>query len=288
LATFKKLKSGNWRVQVRRKGCYLIETFRRHADAEGWAIATERRIDRGEAPKKRARIDPTTFGHLIDLHIDDLKEVGKAPRRSKAFTLDALQSKLGSVKIGDLTRERLIQFGKDRAKAGAGGVTISMDIGYIKRVISHAAAVHGIEISPEPVDLARIALKRLGLIGKGRERNRRPTSEELARIIAQLDANPRQIIHVSRIIKFAVATAMRQEEIARILWKDIDVAGRTVVVRDLKDPREKIDNDEKVPLIDSTGYDACALLQEQKPFAGKNDRVFPYNGRSVGTAFRRG
>jgi hypothetical protein len=66
------------------------------------------------------------------------------------------------------------------------------------------------------------------------------------------------------------------------------VAGRTVVVRDLKDPREKIDNDEKVPLIDSTGYDACALLQEQKPFAGKNDRVFPYNGRSVGTAFRRG
>ncbi len=287
MATFKKLKSGNWRVQVRRKGCYLSETFRRHADAEGWAIATERRIDRGETPKKRARIDPTTFGHLIDLHIDDLKEVGKAPRRSKAFTLDALQSKLGSVKIGDLTRERLIQFGKDRAKEGAGGVTISMDIGYIKLVISHAAAVHGIEISPEPVDLARIALKRLGLIGKGRERNRRPTSDELVRIIAHLDANPRQIIPVGRIIKFAVATAMRQEEITRILWKDIDVTGRTVVVRDRKDPREMIGNDQKVPLIDSTGYDAWALLQEQKPFAGKSDRVFPYNGRSVGTAFRR-
>ncbi len=158
MATFKKLKSGNWRVQVRRKGCYLSETFRRHADAEGWAIATERRIDRGETPKKRSRVDPTTFGHLIDLHIDDLKEVGKAPRRTKAFTLDALQSKLGSVKIGDLTRERLIQFGKDRAKEGADGVTISMDIGYIKLVISHAAAVHGIEISPEPVDLARITL----------------------------------------------------------------------------------------------------------------------------------
>jgi hypothetical protein len=27
------------------------------------------------------RVDPTTFGHLIDLHIDDLKDVGKAPRR---------------------------------------------------------------------------------------------------------------------------------------------------------------------------------------------------------------
>jgi integrase len=80
---------------------------------------------------------------------------------------------------------------------------------------------------------------------------------------------------------------MRQEEITRILWKDIDVTGRTVVVRDRKDPREKIGNDQKVPLIDSTGYDAWALLEEQKPFAGKSDRVFPYNGRSVGTAFRR-
>lgn len=144
MATFKKLPSGNWRVQVRRKGCHLSETFRRHVDAEEWAIAAERRIDRGETPKKRTHADPTTFGHLID----DLKEVGKAPRRSKAFTLDALQSKLGLIKIGDLTRERLIQFGKDRAKEGAGGVTVGMDIGYIKLVISHAAAVHGIEVSP--------------------------------------------------------------------------------------------------------------------------------------------
>ncbi len=287
MATFKKLPSGNWRVQVRRKGRYLSETFRRHADAEEWAIATERRIDRGETPKKRARVDPTTFGHLIELHIDDLKEVGKAPRRSKAFTLDALQSKLGSVKIGDLTRERLIQFGKDRAKEGAGGVTVGMDVGYIKLIISHAAAVHGIEVSPEPVDLARIALKRLGLVGKGRERDRRPTRDELARIITHLDGNPRQLIPVGRIIRFAVATAMRQEEITRILWEDIDVTGRTVMVRDRKDPRDKIGNDQKVPLIDSTGYDAWALLQEQKPFAGQSDRVFPYNARSVGTAFRR-
>ena len=287
MATFKKLSSGNWRVQVRRKGRYLSETFRRHADAEEWAIAVERRIDRGETPTKRSRIDPTTFGHLIDLHIDDLKEVGKAPRRSKAFILDALQAKLGAVKIRDLSRERLIQFGKDRAKEGAGGVTIGMDLGYIKLVISHAAAVHGIEVSPEPVDLARIALKRLGLVGKGRERDRRPTVDELDRIIAYLDANPRQLIPVGRIVKFAVATAMRQEEICRIVWEDVDVVGRTVMVRDRKDPRDKAGNDQKVPLLEATGFDAWALLQEQKPFSGQSERVFPYNGRSVGTAFRR-
>jgi len=36
----------------------------------------------------------------------------------------------------------------------------------------------------EPVDLARIALKRLGLVRRGQERNRRPTQDELDRLIA--------------------------------------------------------------------------------------------------------
>ncbi|MBB6066352.1 hypothetical protein [Pseudoxanthomonas broegbernensis] len=62
----------------------------------------------------------TTFAHLVDLHVNDMCEVGKAPRRSKQFTLNALKDKLGKLKLKDLTRERLIQFGKDRAKEGAG------------------------------------------------------------------------------------------------------------------------------------------------------------------------
>lgn len=126
-------------------------------------------------PASRSKIkDPTTFGDLIDLHVTDMKEVLRAPRRSKAFTLDALKTKLGKSKLKDLTRERLIQFGKDRAKEGAGPVTISMDIGYIKLVVSHAAAVHGVRVQVEPIDLARIALKRLGWSARAGSGDRRP------------------------------------------------------------------------------------------------------------------
>ena len=46
-----KLPSGNWRAQVRRKGKYISNTFRRRADADTWALETERTIDKG--------IDPT-------------------------------------------------------------------------------------------------------------------------------------------------------------------------------------------------------------------------------------
>jgi hypothetical protein len=47
----------------------------------------------------------------------------------------------------------------------------------------HAAAAHGVDVKVEPVDLARVALKRLGLIGKSRQRDRRPTREEIKRML---------------------------------------------------------------------------------------------------------
>ena len=83
LATLVQLPSGNWRVQIRRKGRYVSETFRRRKDAEEWALGAERRIDRGETPGSRAKIDPTTFGDLIDLRLEDLKEI----RRLRPFSL---------------------------------------------------------------------------------------------------------------------------------------------------------------------------------------------------------
>ena len=45
-----------------------------------------------------------------------------------------------------------------------------------------AAAVHGVILSVEPLTLAHTALARLGLVGKGNERDRRPTQDELDRL----------------------------------------------------------------------------------------------------------
>ena len=36
MATFSRLKSGSWRVQIRRKGKYVNDTFLRRKDAEEW------------------------------------------------------------------------------------------------------------------------------------------------------------------------------------------------------------------------------------------------------------
>ncbi|HEY1928558.1 MAG TPA: hypothetical protein VGG92_13910 [Caulobacteraceae bacterium] len=72
-------KSGTWRVQVRRKGRSISETFVRHDDAKRRGVNAERQIDRGETPTLSRIAKLQSFADLVDLHITDMKEVGKPP-----------------------------------------------------------------------------------------------------------------------------------------------------------------------------------------------------------------
>ncbi len=48
-----------------------------------------------------------TFGGLIDLHLADMKAVGKQIGRSKAFSMVQLKKMLGKIEFGRLDRERI-------------------------------------------------------------------------------------------------------------------------------------------------------------------------------------
>lgn len=156
MSSISRLPKGQWRAQVRRKGRYVSQSFVRRKDAEEWALKMERRIDRGESVSKNIPDDLSTFSQLIDLHITDMLEVGKRLRRSKTYSLDKLKVKLGHVRLELLDRERIIQFARARRAEDAGPPTILADISYIKTVLFHASAVHGLPVSPDQVDLARI------------------------------------------------------------------------------------------------------------------------------------
>jgi len=82
-------------------------------------------MDRNGSSKPHAVRNVRTFGDLIDLHDEDMHEVGKPPRRSKAAVMASLKTELGSVKLPALNRERLIEFGRKRAKQGAGPATLA-------------------------------------------------------------------------------------------------------------------------------------------------------------------
>lgn len=98
MASINKLASGKWHVQVRIKGHYLSDSFLLRKNAEMCARRMEREIDLGEKPAPKHKDGIKTFSDLIDLHIADMKEVGKEIGRSKGFSLDLLRARLGKLK----------------------------------------------------------------------------------------------------------------------------------------------------------------------------------------------
>jgi hypothetical protein len=125
VAVISQLKSGKWRVQVRYKGRYASQSFKRKCDADSWAKQTEVDIDNGKSLTTRIRSEARTFGDLIDLHLDDLSETGKRLRRSKEHVLRRLKEDIGETPIVELTKQELVTFGRRRVKEGAGRGTPS-------------------------------------------------------------------------------------------------------------------------------------------------------------------
>jgi hypothetical protein len=146
-------RAGSWRAQVRREGRSLTKTFWMKSDAEAWARDVERSIDNDIDPSSTRITTKDTFGSLIDLHIDDLQQYGKPLRRSKAHVLRWLKLELGSEQVSCLTRGRLIRCGRERAAEGAGPATLAIDISFIGTVLTHAAALHGLQVNTEAVRL---------------------------------------------------------------------------------------------------------------------------------------
>src|SRR5262245_8079636 len=92
---------------------------------------------------------------------------------------------------------------------------------------------------------------------------------------------------MDRVIQFAIASAMRQGEVFRIEWIDVDMRRRLITIRDRQSPQDKNGNDEIVPMLNLTGYDAWQLLLEQRILTRGKGRVFPYRAESAGAAFSR-
>jgi integrase len=277
--TYTTLPSGKTRVQVRKAGLYRAATFATKRDARTWAAAIEAQASHiaagGFAPPPK----DATLGDLItkyrELH-------GKEPGKTKAATLDMLVRELGAVRLGTLNALVLRDFIDRRVKAGAGGVTIAGDLSFLSAVLKWGRHARQLDL-PEGIALqARASLRIRGLETRSRERTREPTDDELARLYALWQANPRQRIDMPLLCRFALATGMRQNEICSLQVEDVDRARKTVVIRDRKDPQQKAGNDQVVPLLPDAWAIVAPLIEGRT--AGS---IFGVRAASVSTAFTR-
>jgi len=208
----------------------------------------------------------------------ELRDASPRPiggQSTEHYMLRHLDDALGEEAVEALTPKRLASWARTRRTEGAGGYTVGMELSKLGTALKFASiGLH--QALPDVVTAARPMLTHLQLIGPGTERDRRLVGDEEVRLLAAAPA------WLGDVIRFALATAMRRGEIARLLWTDLDEAKRLVLIRDRKDPRRKAGNHQHVPLLELAGHDAWAIAQRQPRVS---ERIFPYSVEKITDTF---
>ncbi|STO56065.1 site-specific integrase [Grimontia hollisae] len=179
----------------------------------------------------------------------------------------------------DLVKHCLLRKEQD----GVQPQTIAVEVSNLRAIFKKAKPLWKIAVDSRVFESAHQTLIFMGLIGKSARRSRRPDEDEIQQLVAGL--KEREASHVSfipftDIFVFSVLTCMRIGEVCDIRWTDLNEMQRAVMVRNRKDPRKKSGNHQWVPLLG----DSWDIIQRQP----KNDeRIFPYNARSVTAGFQR-
>jgi integrase len=133
------------------------------------------------------------------------------------------------------------------------------------------------------MDDAMIAMRKLGIIAKGNTRERRPTLQELDRLLThfeQIRAHRPSTVPMAKVIAFALFSTRRQEEITRITWVDYDKDAARVWLRDMKSPGDKKGNH----VLCELPPEAAAIIESMPRTA---PQIFPHSTDAISAAFTR-
>ncbi len=259
------------------------KTFKNKTAAKAWGKLKveelEIKISKGE--EVLSLDNPIkTLGDLIEAYLDDsYVEAGRSKRMSlKAVT----KCDISKIDVQKLRPKHFVDYAKERKSAGAGPATIAADISHIRAALKTARALFDVNADENPIVQAMPTLHTLKLIGKSNIRTRRPSEEEVEKLLIALKEKEKHrgtIIPYSDIFEFSILSCMRVGEVCSILWEDLNEDEEWVWVKDRKDPRKKDGNHMKVPLLGG----AFEIVMRQPRVSSK---IFPYNSRSVTTGYR--
>ncbi len=265
-------------VRIKRAGKVVhseSETFDREQAAKIWMGKREAELAQPGALDKGP--DPL----LADVIDQYNREKEKKHGKTKAQVLN-------TIKAADVAKLRCSQIGSPELVAFA--KTLQMQPSTRGNYMSHLGAIFtvarpawGYPLNQQAMADAMVVLKKLGLVSKSKERSRRPTLDELNKLMAHYEVAEYKypdMLPMRRLILFAIFSTRRQEEICTVLGSDLDRPQLQLLVRDMKNPGEKIGNDVRTKLTP----EALRLIDTQPETKAQ---IWPYNHRSVSSSFTR-
>ena len=257
------LVNGKWRALVRRVGHKSkCKTFVVKAQADRWARQVEAEMDAGVTSSPGPTV---TVAEVIKAY-EKLREASRpvADTSTEHYQLKTLTAGLGHHRVVAMTPQHLVDFAAQRKEDGAGPYTINMDVSKLGTVLRYGGAAMGV-VFPDIVGTSRPLLTHLRLIGGGGKRERRPTEDELRRVLRRL-AEHRGLVYAEA-VAFSAVSAMRRGEVCALRREDINPDTKIVEV-ERKHPR-KGKTLERVPLLG----EAWDIIQRQPE--AEDGRIFP-------------
>ena len=257
-------------------------TFDRRAAAAAWARRREAELAKpGAVLGAGARAAAVTLGGAIDRY---LAESTRAMGRTKTQCLRSIKAfEIAAKGCGDIGRQDYVDFAQELAATGAAPSTVQNYLSHLGAVVEAGRLAWGYPLDGQALADGRAAARLLGVTGRGRSRDRRPTLDELDALLTHFEerrARRAENIPMARVVAFALFSTRRLDEITRISWADLDEAGARVMVRDMKNPGEKIGNDVWCDLPEP----ALRIIKGMPKAA---PQIFPYNSKSISTLFTR-
>ena len=244
-----------WLVKIRRKGHPAVQrTFSEKEDATVWARKTESELERGVFLEDLEEARTTTIkeaaARFEEEHIEKLRHGAREKNRLAAILE---RTGWGALTLTNLKGKDVAAYVRRREKEGSKPDTIRLDLALVSRFFKHARQEWGMESLRNPVE----AVRRPSLRGTARTRRLEAGEEEKLLKAAHDDLKPA--------ILFALETAMRREEIASLVWPEIDLKKRTAHL-----PKTKNGEARTVPL----SRRAVAILRLQCRKLGKEGLAF--------------
>ena len=265
-------------IRIKKDGKLIYketETFDRKPAAEAWLKKRETKL---AVPGALTKPEDPKLADVIDTYNQDkLKPHGK----TKDQVLRTIKAHdIGSMRCSEITSQELVKFAQS---IKAQPSTVGNYMSHLASIFAVARPAWGYPLDKQAMDDARTVLDKLGNIGRSKERTRRPTLDELELLMKHytfMELKRKDAIPMTRIIPFAIFSTRRQEEITRIVGKDLNRAELEVIVRDMKNPGEKIGNDVTTTLTP----EALQLINSRPATDG---RIWPFNADSISTSFTR-
>jgi len=271
-------------AQIRLKRCGKIihteaHTFDRKSAAAAWLKKREGELAQPGALDRLAVDDPP----LADVINQYIRESRKALGRTKEQVLRAIKGyDIASLKCSQVGSDEISAFAQELVKK-VEPQTVGNYISHLSAVVAVAKPLWKYPLDRQAMKDAITALKRMGTISRSKQRHRRPTLDELDKLMKHFGAirarRPKST-PMAALTAFAIFSTRREDEISRLAWPDLDENHSRILVRDMKNPGEKIGNDVWCDLTP----EALAIIHAQ-PRTG--ERIFPYSTDAICAAFTR-